>query len=96
MTELLKAVKNEIDITWEDPETDSKVVGIIKRGMAYINRIAGSEQDYSVEDKPRELLFEYCRYSRSGALAEFQKNYHHELLSFQIDKEVAAYESTNI
>lgn len=85
---LLKDVKNYLNITWEDELEDEKLGGIIARGKKYIDRIAGSEQDYEIEDKPRELLFDYCRYVRSNALEEFSKNYLHELIALQVDKGV--------
>ncbi len=93
--ELLQAVRNYLDITWEDSETDTKLEGIMQRGIKYIDHIAGAELDYSIEDKPRELLFDYCRYVRSNALSEFQTNYLHELLSLQINEEVRAYAETS-
>jgi hypothetical protein len=89
---LLDAVKNYLDITWEDEAGDAKLSGIIERGRKYLNKVAGTELDYTVEDKPRELLFDYCRYARSNALDEFAINYLHELLSLQIEEEVKAYE----
>ena len=92
--ELLQAVKNYLDITWEDSETDTKLAGIIRRGIKYIDNVAGIELDYSTEGKPRELLLDYCRYVRSNALSEFAVNYLHELLSLQISEEVRAYAET--
>ncbi len=92
---LLKAVRNYLDITWEDYAGDVKLAGIIERGMKYLNNVAGGELDYSAEDKPRELLMDYCRYVRSNALNEFQTNYLHELLSLQNQKEVARYIAEN-
>lgn len=92
---LLEEVKNYLDITWVDAAGDEKISGIISRGIKYINNIAGADMDYLEEDKPRELLFDYCRYVRSNALDEFQKNYLHELLSLQISQEVKAYEAEN-
>lgn len=89
---LLEPLKNYLDITWADPAGDEKLSGIIARGMKYLDNIAGGELDYSEEDKPRELLFDYCRYARSHALDEFQTNYLHELLSLQISGEVARYD----
>lgn len=95
---LLDAVKNNLDITWDDPGGDTKLSGIIARGIKYLDTSAGMTLDYTAEDKPRELLMEYCRYARSNALDEFQTNYLHELLTLQIQAEVGAYdteESTN-
>lgn len=92
---LLADVKTYLDITWEDENTSKKLKGIIQRGMKYLNSVAGSELDYSEENKPKELLLDYCRYVRSNALEEFQKNYLHELLSLQIHQEVKNHEANN-
>ena len=92
---LLDEVKNYLDITWDDNETDLKLNGMIERGKKYLNRVAGKELDFDAEDKPKELLFDYCRYVRSNALEMFQQNYLHELLSLQIESEVDAYEAEN-
>ncbi|HPO77627.1 MAG TPA: hypothetical protein PLI23_10725 [Thermoclostridium caenicola] len=92
---LLEDVKNYLNITWDDPEEDIKVMGFIARGMKYLNKVAGAELDYTIEDKPRELLFDYCLYARSHALHEFQTNYLHELLSLQNEYEVKAYAEAN-
>ncbi len=92
---LLSDVKTYLDITWLDEQTDNKLTGIIERGIKYINKIAGADMDYTIEDKPKELLLDYCRYARSNALEMFQQNYLHELLSLQIEKEVEAYEAAN-
>lgn len=92
---LLKDVRGYLDITWVDAATDEKLTGIIERGIKYIDRVAGSALDYIVNDKPKELLLDYCRYARSNALELFQTNYLHELLSLQIGKEVEAYEIAN-
>ena len=88
---LLDAVRNYLDITWPDAEGDRKLTGIIERGMKYLDAAAGEELDYSVEDKPRELLMDYCRYVRSNALHEYQTNYLSELLALQNQKEVERY-----
>lgn len=93
--ELLGDVRNYLNITWVDPEGDIKLLGIIARGIKHLNKIAGAELDYTVEDNPRELLFEYCLYVRSNALNEFEINYQHELLSLQIAQEVKAYVEAN-
>ena len=92
-TGLLEAVRNYLDITWIDVESDLKLTGIISRGIKYIDSLAGAAMDYTVEEKPRELLLDYCMYVRSNALSEFQQNYIHELLSLQISQEVKAYKA---
>ncbi len=94
-TGLLGAVRNYLDITWVDADGDTKLTGIIERGMAYIDSVAGSAMDYTTESKAKELLFDYCRYARSNALNDFMGNYIHELLSLQIGEEVKAYVAAN-
>ena len=92
--ELLIAVKNYLDITWEDADTDLKLTGIISRGIKFIDHHAGATLDYSIEDNPRSLLFDYSRYSWSNALDEFSKNYLSEILDLQITESVKAYEAS--
>ena len=90
--ELLRSARNYLDITWDDPDGDLKLYGILTRGMKYLDGIAGAPLDYTVEDAPRALLLDYARYARAEALNEFQANYLHELLGLQIREEVARVE----
>lgn len=83
LPDLLEEMKNYLDITWEDEAGDRKLCGILSRGRAYLDHLAGKPLDYEAEGAARALLFDYCRYVRSGALDEFQKNYLHELLALQ-------------
>lgn len=92
---LLKAAKNYMDITWEDEAGDEKLSGILLRGMQYLTiDVAGIELDFDAEGKPQELLFEYAKYARAGALDEYQTNYLHELLKLQINAEVGIYDKS--
>lgn len=90
--EILLSARNYLNITWNDADENEKLSGILSRGMRYLDRIAGTELDYEVEDDPRALLFEYTRYVRAEALDEFQRNYLHELLGLQIREEVKRYD----
>ena len=49
---LLKDVRNYLDITYPDEETDRKLSGIIERGRAYLDNMAGASQDYEAEALP--------------------------------------------
>jgi len=77
---LLAAVKNYLDITWTDAGTDTKLTGIIARGKAYLDHIAGAEQDYTVEGLARALLFDYCRFARENAIDEYVEAFIPELM----------------
>lgn len=85
--ELLGAARNRLNITWEDAEGDETLSGILRRGMAYLDDIAGEPLDYAQEGLHRELLFDYAVYVRSEALDQFQANYLPELLKLQTRKE---------
>lgn len=82
--ELLGDVRNYLDITWQDSETDRKLTGILERGMSYLDQAAGAEQDYTKEGAARALLFDYCRYARNNALELFEGNFRAELISLRM------------
>lgn len=81
---LLDAVKAYLKITWQDEATDAEITGYINRGMARLQKIAGASLDFAVEDQPRTLLLDYCRYARSQALEVFEKNFEAELLDLNL------------
>lgn len=89
---LLAAVRNHLDITWVDTALDSKLTGYIKRGMTRINELGGKEYNFSIEGSARDLLFERCRYYRSNAGDQFEKNYKSEIISLRLGQGVAQYE----
>lgn len=72
---------NYLDITWDDEAATKKLEGILRRGMAWINDKAGADLDYTDEDTPRALLFDYARYARAAALDEFEGNYKSDLVA---------------
>lgn len=88
--ELLIDVKRYLHITWEDYEGDLNLTGIINRGMARIQQISGATLNFALEDMPKMLLLDYCRYANSHALEMFEKNFQSELLSLHIKSNVDA------
>lgn len=88
---LLEDVKNYLDITFADDDTDKKISDSIQRGTEFLNRIAGCELDYEEKGGHRTLLFSYCRYDLAGKGDEFNKNYLGQILALQIDKELEQY-----
>lgn len=85
MSELLAAVRNYLDITWTDEEGDKKLLGYIARGCDYINSETQRVNDYGTEGLARALLFDYCRYARSGATDEFRVNYGPDLRKLALE-----------
>src|SRR5450756_2247110 len=92
---LLAAVRNYLDITWTDADLDTKLTGLLQRGQTYLDSIAGTEQDYTVEGQARSLLFDYVRYFRSNAGDQFAKNYADDLIALRLGEGVAQYEADN-
>lgn len=88
--ELLDRVKNYVDITWSDSDTEAKLRGITARGMTFLDHIAGQELAYGESDTATQLLLDYVRYVRSGAAASFPKDFQGELLSLHFSGEVTA------
>ena len=84
--ELLQEVKNYLDITWEDPQGDKKLMGIISMGMAYLQRLTLRALTYEEGTTERALLFNYCRYERSGARDDFGNNYRTDIITFTMDE----------
>lgn len=85
---LLQDVKDYLHITWQDEKTDKNLTGMIKRGMARLTNVAGVPTlDFTVEDFPRQLLLDYCRYANSQALEMFEINFSSELLSLHLENQ---------
>ena len=88
---MLEVVRNYLDITYEDIQTDQKLTGIIEQGRAYLDQIAGRVQDYETDHVPRALLLDYCRYARNNALELFEENFKTDLITLRIGVQVEEY-----
>lgn len=88
--QLLIDIKSYLHITWQDENTDKNIIGYINRGKIYLLNKAGvSFLDFSAEDLPRQLLFDYCRYANSQALEMFEKNFLSDLLELHLNNQFA-------
>ena len=90
--QLLQDIKDYLHITWEDEKTDKNLTGMIKREMKKLDDIAGLNLDFTIEDSPRELLFDYVRYANSQALEVWEKNFQSELLSLHLESQASLIE----
>ena len=81
---LLSDIKDYLVITWQDDVIDKKITGFINRGMRRLQNIAGASLDFTEEDLPRSLLFDYCRYANSQALEVFETNFQADLLELNL------------
>ena len=93
--ELLAAVKNQLNITWDDDATDNKIRGLIALASVYLDGKGGAVLDYEADGLPRLLLMEFVRYARDEAMDVFENNYTALILTMQNERAVARYaEST--
>lgn len=92
--QLLSAIKFSQGVTWSDAATDSEFHTYITNGMAYIDEQMGEAGDYNAPGDARELLFEYVRYARAGALDVFEHNYQHTIVRAQNKRRIARYAQT--
>lgn len=83
---LVEEVKDYLNITWVDIRTEKKITGMIKRGMVYLQKVAGVPSlDFTKEDTPKALLLDYVRYANSQALEMFEINFRGELLDLNLE-----------
>lgn len=81
---LLDDVKNYLDMTWTDSAGDDKLSGIISRGEKYLCDLTGKELDFNAEDKPKELLLQYCEYVIEKKFDKFMSDNLHELIKLKL------------
>lgn len=90
MDMLLDDIKDYLHISWSDEKTDKNILGMIKRGMARLQKVAGVPSlNFQEEDLPRTLLFDYVRYANAQALEMFEKNFQSELLELHLEYQAA-------
>lgn len=83
--ELLEDVKNYLNKDWKLDDTAKRsLTGMIKRGMSYLNNVAGTTLSYENEDIEKSLLLDYCRYADSKALEMFATNFQPDLLELNL------------
>lgn len=90
LSTLLEEARNYMDITWDDPKGDEKLIGMIKRGMASLSGVLG-ECNFLEETQEKALLFQMIMYERAGERQQFWTNYKSEILSLQMAKKVDEY-----
>ena len=92
MDKLLQEVKDHLNITWDEEETNRKIERIIKDAIATLNWKLGAEIDYSEEEgQEHNLLLDYCMYAYNQCTNEFDNNYFNEIMQIRQKYEVIQY-----
>lgn len=85
---MLAEVKNYLDITWIDTDTDTKLTSIIDRAKSTLNSYAGVELDFTTQTDNKQLLFDCIRYIYNNAFEHFKVNFADELISLRAISQV--------
>lgn len=92
--ELLEDVKNYLNKDWELDDTAKRsLTGMIKRGMSYLDNVAGTTLNYENEGIEKSLLLDYCRYADSKALEMFATNFQPDLLELNLKYQAVSEEA---
>lgn len=86
---LLEEVKNYI----KTDDDDVDVMLLIERGKGYLSRLTGSILDFELEDLPKQLLLDYCRYAINNSLEFFKQNFAEDILLLSLMEGVRVMES---
>ena len=86
---LLEEVKNYI----KTDDEDADVLLLIERGKGYLSRLTGSTLDFELEDLPKQLLLDYCRYAINNSLEFFKQNFADDILLLSLMEGVKVMES---
>jgi len=82
---MIKELKNYLNITWSDDDTDTKIQGILDRATAILNNYAATSIDFGVAVNHKQLLFDCCRYIYNDAYEDFKHNYREELIMLRAE-----------
>ncbi|WP_300760271.1 hypothetical protein [Janthinobacterium sp.] len=89
---MLENLKEYLQITWADEDAD--LLKLIERGEKYLSRMTGTSLTFTTEDMPKQLLLDYCRYSRNNALEFFQENFASDILLLQLQEGIKEMKTT--
>ena len=75
---LFEQVKQKLNVTWSDDETDARIETIIKNAIPSLKHrlgISNDNFDFSNEGEENTLFLTYCFYEWNHCLNEFEDNY---------------------
>lgn len=88
---MLETIKASLSVTWDEDDTDMKIIRIMEDTEVKLNHILGAEMDYSVPGHARRLFINYCMYVWNGVEKDFKSNYLSDIYELRRINEVKAY-----
>lgn len=90
--ELLRKIKDAIDITFDDDGQDRKVYGFIEDGIVILRSLIGAndsdEIDWTLPGRERMLLKNYCLYAINNMTEDFENSYQKDIMAARMKYEV--------
>lgn len=87
MDNLLQRLKEKLNITWVEEETENRLNAILEDAKSALNFKLGAEVDYS-NGMERSLLLNYCMYEWNNCINEFDDNYFNNIMQLRQKYEV--------
>ena len=81
-------VKRHLNITWDDEDTEERLIDQMMDAEIALNHKLGAEIDYFAPGAERRLYLNYMLYSWNNALEQFDAAYRAELLQIRHKYEV--------
>lgn len=94
MDSLLQELKDKLNITWDEEETNRKLNSILIDAEIILNYKLGATIDYYEEGPEHNLFLNYCMYAWNNCTNEFDDNYLNEIYQIRQKYEVLNYEKT--
>lgn len=92
LTALLDLCRLELQITWQDDDTNARIENHIKNAVSYLQRTTGAtDDDFAAGGKANALLLAYVRRAIYGDTSTFEADYLSDILALQTDFEVDNY-----
>lgn len=92
LKELCDSIKRKCKITWEDPDTNTRIEEIVENADESMRHMLGmkdaSADAFLEPGKTRTLFENYCMYDWDNMLEEFESNYKREILAVRHRYEV--------
>lgn len=83
---LLKEVKEELKITWDDE--DSSLQRMLVRAKGDLDALIGVKLDLEENTRANTLFLNYCRYDYNNSLEYFRNNFQDEIIELQLSEGV--------
>ena len=92
MDNLLQRLKEKLNITWTEEETENRLQTILEDAVLTLDYKLGADVDYS-SGMERSLLLNYSTYAWNNCENEFDHNYSNSIMQLRQKYEVQQNES---